>query len=135
MAYSIDLRERVIAYLKEGHTQEETSIIFKVGTTTIKGWLKLLSETGSLEKRPLYRSPSKFESEKLNAYIEENPDALLKDIAEHFGGSTSGANHALNREKITYKKNDFLQRTRWHRTIGIFRKISRYTRRNRCSIR
>ena len=53
MAYSVDLRKRVIDYLNEGHTQEETSVIFKVGTTTIKGWLALLSETGSLEKRVL----------------------------------------------------------------------------------
>jgi transposase len=112
MAYSMDLRSRVTDFIKEGHTQEETSKIFKVGTTTIKGWLKLLSETGSLEKRPLDRSPSKYESEKLNAYVEENPNALLKDIAAHFGGSISGANHALKREKITYKKNDILQRTR-----------------------
>ena len=104
MAYSVDLRERVIAYLKEGHTQEETRIIFKVGTTTIKNWLALLSETGSLEKRPLDRSPSKFESEKLNAYIEENPNALLKDVASKFNGSTSGAFSALEREKITLKK-------------------------------
>ena len=104
MAYSKDLRERVIAYLKEGHTQEETSIIFKVGTTTIKGWLKLVSETGSLEKRPLERSSRIFGSEKLNAYIEENPNALLKDVAEKFDGSITGAFYALEREKITLKK-------------------------------
>ncbi len=110
MAYSRDLRERVIAYLNEGHTQEETRIIFKVGTTTIKSWLALLSETGSLEKRPLERSPRKFESEKLNTYIEENPDVLLKDVAAKFKGSVTGAFYALNREKITLKKNDILQR-------------------------
>ena len=108
MAYSKDLRERVIAYLEEGHTQEETSIIFKVGTTTIKRWLSLLSETGSLEKRPLDRLPRIYDSEKLNAYVEENPNALLKDIAAHFGGSISGADSALKREKITYKKRDLL---------------------------
>ena len=107
MAYSADLRKRVIEYLREGHTQEETSAIFKVGTTTIKEWLALLSETGSLEKRPLKRVASKFESEKLNAYVEENPNALLKDIAEYFGGSTTGAFYALEREKLTYKKKRF----------------------------
>ena len=107
MAYSVDLRRRVIDYLREGHTQEETSLIFKVGTTTIKNWLTLLSETGSLEKRPLNREASIFESEKLNSYIEENPNALLKDIAEHFGGSITGAFYALEREKITYKKKRF----------------------------
>jgi len=107
MAYSIDYRKRVIEYLKAGHTQEETSVLFKVGTTTIKDWLSLLSETGSLEKRPLNRVAPKYESEKLNAYVEENPNALLKDIAEHFEGSITGAFCALEREKITYKKKRF----------------------------
>jgi transposase len=110
MAYSKDLRERVIAYLNEGHTQEETSIIFKVGTTTIKNWLSLLSETGSLEKRPLERSPRVYESEKLNTYIEENPNALLKDVAEKSNGSASGAFYALEREKITFKKKRYTTR-------------------------
>jgi len=110
MAYSVDLRERVIAYLNEGHTQEETRKIFKVGTTTIKNWMALLSETGSLENRPLDRSPRIFETEKLNAYVEENPNALLKDIAQHFGGTPTGAFHALNREKITLKKRQFITR-------------------------
>ena len=107
MAYSTDLRSRVIDFLREGHTQEETSLVFKVGTTTIKSWLSLLSETGSLEKRPLNREASIFDSEKLNAYIEENPNALLKDVAEHFGGSITGAFYALEREKITLKKKRF----------------------------
>jgi len=112
MAYSIDLRSRVIDFINQGNTQEEASRIFKVGTATIKRWVSLLSETGSLEKRPLNRCASIFESEKLNSYINENSNALLKDIAEHFGGSITGAFYALEREKITYKKTDLLQRTR-----------------------
>jgi transposase len=109
MAYSVDLRKRVVEFVNEGHTQEKTSLIFKVGTTTIKRWLSLHRETGSLENKPLNRSASIFESEKLAAYIEENPDALLKDIAQHFGGSITGAFYALKREKITLKKRGFLQ--------------------------
>ena len=107
MAYSVDLRERVINFVNAGHSQEEASLIFDVGTTTIKRWKPLLSETGGLEKKPLNRAASVFESGKLNAYIEENPDALLKDIAGHFNGSISGAFYALEREKITYKKKRF----------------------------
>jgi transposase len=102
--YSVDLRSRVTDFIKEGHTQAETREVFKVGTTTIKRWLSLLSETGSLEPKELDRSPSKFESEKLNAYIEENPNALLKDVAGKFDGSISGAFYACEREKITLKK-------------------------------
>ena len=108
MAYSVDLRSRVIGFIKEGNTQEQASVLFKVGTSTITRWLTLLSETGSLEKRALNRIAPLYESEKLNAYIEENPDALLKDIAEHFGGSITGAFYALAREKITLKKRALL---------------------------
>jgi len=104
MSYSKDLRERVLAYIAEGHTQKETSEVFKVGTTTIKAWKKLLSETGSLEKKELERSARKFESEKLRAYIAENPEATLAEIGREFGGSPSGAFDALEREKITLKK-------------------------------
>jgi len=119
MAYSIDYRRRVIEYLKEGHSKEETSMIFKVGTTTIKNWLSLLSETGSLEKRELNRKPRIFESEKLQAYNEENPDALLKDIAAKFNGSITGAFYALEREKITLKKNNILQGKRQRGTGAV----------------
>ena len=66
--------------------------------------MSLLSETGSLEGKELDRKPRIFESEKLNAYIEENPNALLKDVAQEFKGSRSGAFYALEREKITFKK-------------------------------
>jgi transposase len=104
MGYSKDLRERVLAYITEGHTQKETSAVFKVGTTTIKGWKKLLSETGDLEKRRLERKPRKYESEKLRTYIAENPEATLAEIAAEFGGSPSGAFDALKREKISLKK-------------------------------
>ena len=104
MAYSKDLRERVIIFRKEGHTIEETSQVFKVGTTAIKRWTKQLSEMGTLEKKPLDRKARKFHSEKLCAYMNENPMATLEQIAAHFGGSTSGASDALAREGITLKK-------------------------------
>jgi len=119
MAYSVDLRSRVIDFINQGKTQEEASKVFSVGTTTIKRWMSLLSETGGLEKRPLNREARIYESEKLNAYINENPNALLKDIAEYFGGSITGAFYALEREKITYKKTDLLQRTRRNGTCQL----------------
>ena len=53
MAYSVDLRERIMAYLNEGHTTKETKVIFKVGATTIRNWKLLLSERENLEARPL----------------------------------------------------------------------------------
>jgi len=108
MAYSVDLRKRVIDFVEKGNTQEKASEIFKVSVSAITRWLALRSETGSLEKRPLNRTAPIFESEKLEAYIAKNPDALLKDVAEYFGGSITGAFYALEREKLTLKKRALL---------------------------
>jgi transposase len=95
MNYSKDLRERVLAYIVEGHTKKETSEVFKVGTTTIESWKNLLSETGKLDKKQLSHKPRNFESEKLRAYVSENPETTLAEIASEFGGSPSGAFAAL----------------------------------------
>jgi len=94
----------VFEYLAKGHTYEQARDELGVGITTIKEWKKLLNETGSLEKRPLERTASKFRSESLKTYVNEHPDATLQEIADNFGGSTSGVFNALKREKITYKK-------------------------------
>ncbi len=48
MAYDKKFKERVLKYLEEGHTQEETAKTFRIGTTTIKGWKKQYKETGDL---------------------------------------------------------------------------------------
>ena len=100
----------VFHYLGQGHTYEEAQKELGVSVSTIKEWKKLLNETGSLEKRPLERFASKFPSEKLKAYISEHPDATLKEIAEHFGGSIPGASDALKREGITFKKRALFRR-------------------------
>ena len=107
MAYSKDLRERVIKYVQAGNPKKEAAKIFCVGEKTIRNWITLLEDTGSLEKRPLERTAPIFESKRLCEFMEENPNALLADIAEHFGGSITGAYYALEREKITLKKKKF----------------------------
>jgi len=104
MAYSVDLRKRVLEYIHEGHSHADASMVFKVGTTAIKNWKKLLNETGGLENRPLEREARIYKSDKLKAYVEQNPQAFLYEIANHFGGSIQGAADALAREKITLKK-------------------------------
>ena len=80
MAYSVDLRSRVVDFVNQGHTQEEAGVIFNVGTATIQRWIALLSEIGNLEKRPLNRIAPKFDSEKLNAYKEDKANAQKKTM-------------------------------------------------------
>lgn len=104
MAYSTDARQMALDYHKNGHTLEETSKELKVGISTLTRWKKLLIETSSLEKAPLERQPRKFHDDELRAYMRENPFATLKEIAEKFSGSTTGAFNALKRINITLKK-------------------------------
>ena len=93
----------VLNYHKNEHTLEETSKELKVSVSALTRWKQQLSRTGNLEKEPLERSPRKFYDE-LRAYVQEKPFATLKQIAENFGGSTTGAFNALKRVKITLKK-------------------------------
>jgi transposase len=101
MAYSSDTRKMVLNYLATGHSYEEARKELGVGISTIKAWKKLLNETGSLEKRAVQRLPRKYPCEELKSYVSEHPDATLKEIAEHFGGSLSGVHDTLARQKIT----------------------------------
>ena len=104
MAYSTDARQMALNYHANGHTLEETSKELKVGMATLTRWKKQLSLTGNLEKAPLERQPRKFHDGEIRAYIQENPFATLKQIAEEFGGSMTGAYDALKRVNITLKK-------------------------------
>jgi transposase len=105
MAYSKDLREKVMEYRGKGHTQEETSRIFGVSVSAIKDWEKKVAETGSVVKKELNRTYRKYEDEKMRELIASEPDLYLYEIAERFaGGTVGGVRDALKRLGITRKK-------------------------------
>jgi len=105
MAYDRKYREKVIEYIDNGSTIEKAHEIFGVGTTTIKQWRKLRKETGTLEKRPLIRKHKKIDPVKLKAYVSQNPDKYMREIAEVFNCSDVAISLAFKRLKITRKKN------------------------------
>jgi transposase len=57
MAYSKDLREKILEYIEKGHEHKQACRIFGVGLRTITRWKKLKSETGSLNTKELNRKP------------------------------------------------------------------------------
>ena len=118
MAYSTDAREMALNYHLRGHTLEETSKALKVGTSTLTRWKQQFIKTGKLEKAPLERPPRKFHDDELRGYMQENPFAMLKEIAEEFGGSTTGAFNALKRVKITLKRGRVYTQNETRRSAG-----------------
>jgi transposase len=105
MAYSKEYRKKVIAFMSQGHTHEETRQKFKLGNGTICRWKRLLIETGELEKRPTERESPIYPPEKLQTYIDENPQATLREIAAHFGGSITGVSSVIRRKRVN-RNND-----------------------------
>jgi len=98
-------------FIDEGNTISATAAQFSIGETTIKRWKNLRNITGSLEKRPLNRGFKKIDPEKLIAYLEENPDAYQREIAEHFGCVQNAVFEALKRLGISRKKNHKIHRS------------------------
>lgn len=107
MSYEKRYKERAVEYKIEGHTLEETSKIFKVGTTALKQWIKEYKEKGDLPKKPLKRRAKKICPKKLAEYLRKEPEAYQSEIAKEFGCSQSAVSQAMKKQKITRKKRQF----------------------------
>jgi len=86
-AYSLDLRERVVAAYEKGEkTIAEIATQFSVGQTFLKKMLRQKRETGTLERLPPRAGAKKVLSEKhsrwLAKQINEQPDATLAELQE-----------------------------------------------------
>ena len=70
----------------------------------------LLKNTGTLEDKSPQVKFKKVDPARLSRYIEEHPDAYLKEIASEFNCSAPAIFLALKKLKITLKKDQSLSR-------------------------
>lgn len=109
MPYSIDLRERVVAFCREGGGKTEAARRFGIHRLTVYNWL----EAKSLEpKPPPKRRKRKLDWEALRKDVERRPDRMLKERAEAFGVAVNAIWYALQEMKISNKKNLSVRRAR-----------------------
>ena len=106
MAYSIDFRERALAYMEEGHTYKELYEAFKIYPSAISKWRKLYAETGSLKAQYQETRSRKIDKEKLLRAVEERPDAYLSELAKPFDCTEQAVFYALQKLTVTIKKNN-----------------------------
>lgn len=104
MAYSEDYRKRAVEYYHEGHTQAEVREAFKVHPKTLRDWEARMAEGTLKPTYPETRKPKKLPLDELIAYVEEHPDAFLREIGEHFDCSCEAVRKALKKLNITRKK-------------------------------
>ena len=100
MAYSLDLRERVMDRLKQGHSVEETAALFQVSPATIYRWRNRLS----LERTVVSQRRRKLDPQALQQHVRDYPEARLIDRAQAFNVHPSAIGHALKRHRITVPK-------------------------------
>lgn len=121
--YSIDLRTRVVKYIEEGGKKTEASRIFQINRGTIHRWINEYKEKGGIKPRTRKKYKTrKIEKEKFERYIEENPEAILREIAEEFKVRISAVEKACKRWKITRKKNSIIQREKRRREKKVQRR-------------
>ena len=84
------------------HEQGEslTSLHKKLGISrsTLSEWKQKYQKGESLSNKELSRKARKFHDEELKKLVEKDCDITYEKIAEHFGGSVSGAFDACARK-------------------------------------
>ena len=99
LSYSVDLRERVVSYVRGGGSRTQASALFQVGRTTLYRWLNATD----LHPRPALERRRKLDKSALAAHVRDFPDALLKERAAHFGVHINAIWTALKKLKVTKK--------------------------------
>ena len=117
MAYSEDFRLKVMEYLDRGYTQREARSTFGISLTAINSWRQKYKRTGEVkDDPPPQRKHKKLDPEKLKIYVQEHPDAYLKEIGEAFNCSDTAVRKAFKRVGITRKKRpDGIANKSWSR--------------------
>jgi len=104
MSYGKDYKKSTIEYRREGNTLENTHRTFKVSISTIRKWEKQYDSGEGFCNKPRKRNFKKIDPRKLVEYVEQHPDAYLKEIAEVFDCNESAIRQAFKRLGITRKK-------------------------------
>lgn len=115
-AYSLDLRQKVVAAVERGDaTIEEVAATFGVGITFVKKMLRQQRETGDLRPRPHGGGHVPRLSAKhlnlLRSEVERHPDKTVEALREHLSERVGVAvsrptvSRALSRFGLSRKKN------------------------------
>ncbi len=119
-AYSLDLRERVVAAVVGGQSCRSVAARFGVSVASVVKWVQRFRATGSAAAKPMGgRRPYALEGERrwLLGRIEDVPDLTLRALTAELAArgikvSHYAVWHFLVREGVTFKKKPARQRAR-----------------------
>ena len=103
MAYSKDLRMRVIAYIRGGGSKVDAAERYGVSRSRIYVWLGQKVDAPRLKPGPKARR--KVDVVHLQRILEATPDARLSELSRQFGVHESTISRALGDLGYSRKKN------------------------------
>lgn len=106
MAYSTDLRKRVLAFIHTGGKKSQASRRFSVDRSTIYRWLGASDPLAT--KKPGPKQMRCLDEAALKKHVVDFPDLTHDERAVHFGVSASSIGYGLRKLGITRKKNNRL---------------------------
>ena len=101
MTYSVDFRKKVVAFVRNGGGQAEAARRFGISLWCVRDWLArkdLQPQQAGVPRR------RKLDKEALRAHVRDNPDAIIRERAAHFGVHYNAVWEAMQSLKITHKK-------------------------------
>jgi len=120
MAYSNDLRVRVVRAAQMGRSARSQAGVFEVSPSTAVKWVQVFRSEGRVEAKAHAggrRSPLASHADWLKERVEEEPDITLMELcavllARGVKTSKSAVSRLLLKMGFSYKKNRSRQRTK-----------------------
>jgi transposase len=108
-AYALDLRERVVNFIKSGGSKAEAARRFELGRSTVYRYLDAV-QAGTLAPKTSWGHWRKLDPQKLQAQVQQHPDATLKELQKVFGVSHHAIWVRLGQLGFTLKKTHKISR-------------------------
>ncbi len=102
MAYSLDLRKRVLTFIENGGSKVEAAKLFNVSRDIIYKWQRA-SDPLAVQK-PGPRGPRCIDYKALEQQVKDYPDQTMIERAAHFGVSKYCIWYGLRKLGISRKK-------------------------------
>jgi transposase len=101
MTYSVDFREKVVAFVRNGGGQREAARRFDLSLWCVRDWLARKDLQPQQQGVPRQR---KLDKAALRAQVRDYPDMLIRERAAYFGVYPNAISVALKALKLTRKK-------------------------------
>ena len=108
-AHPLELRERIVAFVKKGGSKTQASVLFNVGRRSVYRYLEA-EKNASLAPKAWGGSAKKFETEPLLRDVKLRPDATLAQRAKVLGVNPASVWKRLRQLGVTLKKTPAIRR-------------------------